>query len=151
MTNTRTFTLIRVVFLALLATVASVGLLSAEDYAGTFTLPFEVRWGNAVLPAGDYSFTIDTAQRPHQATVRWGNGAAMILSSGTSDRQFSGRSALFLVRRGNKGTVRALHLETPGRGTSGLVFFYSPPKGEPPLLAHAPELLQRIPVVVSGK
>lgn len=45
MTNTRTSTLIRVVFLALLATVISAGLLSAEDFQGKFTLPFEAKWG----------------------------------------------------------------------------------------------------------
>jgi hypothetical protein len=45
-----------------------------------------------------------------------------------------------------------LALETPGIGPKkGLVFYYGPPKGEPPMLAQAPVLIQRIPVVVSGK
>jgi hypothetical protein len=137
----------------LLATALSAGLLSAEDLKGTFTLPFEVRWGTAILPAGDYSFTIDTGDPLHLATVRGRDGAAMIMASGTSDRQFSGRNALFLVRRGRAGTVRALHLATPGIGSpkGGLVFHYSPPKSEPLLLAQAPELIQSVPVVVSGK
>jgi hypothetical protein len=155
MTKTRTFTLIRVVFLALLATALSAGLLSAEDYKGTFTLPIEARWGSATLPPGDYSFTVNTAFANHLAKVtdQDGNWVAMIMASGTSERQFSGRNALFLVRRGRVGTVRALHLATRGTDSpkGGLVLYYSPPKSEPPLLAQAPELLQRIPVVASGK
>jgi hypothetical protein len=153
MTKTRTFTSIRVVFLALLATVASVGLLSAEDYKGTFTLPFETRWGKAVLPAGDYSFTIHTTKSPQLATIRGENGSVFAMPSGYSNREVNGRSELILVRRGNKGTVRALALAAPGHGSpnGGIVFSYALPKAESPLLARAPELIQRVPVVVSGK
>jgi hypothetical protein len=150
MNKTPRFTIARLGLLALLATVVSAGLLSAEDYKGTFTLPFEVRWGSAVLPAGDYSFTIDTARDSQRATVRWENGAAMVMPSSISDRQFDGHSALILTRRGHRGTVRALALATPGTGSrkGGLVFSYAPPKGEAPLLAQAPELIQRIPVTL---
>ncbi len=145
----------RLVLLAMLATVASVGLLSAEDYVGKFTLPFEVRWGKAALPPGDYTFNIDLARGGHMAKIidQDGNSVAMIMASGTSDRQLDGRSELILVRRGNKGTVRALALATPGFGSpkGGLVFSYPAPKGEPPLLAQGPELIQRIPVLIAGK
>ena len=61
MNRTRNLTSVKLVLLALLATVVSAGVLSAEDFAGKFTLPFEARWGMAVLPAGDYEFRLDTA------------------------------------------------------------------------------------------
>lgn len=108
----------RLVLLALLATVVSAGLLSAGDYECKFTLPFEAMWGKATLLAGDYSFTLST-DRPYDVvkiTEQNGNGASFIMASATGDTQPSGRSELILVRHGNKRTVRALALETPGIG-----------------------------------
>jgi len=35
-------------------------LASAQDEGGTFRLPHEVHWQNAVVPAGDYRFSIQT-------------------------------------------------------------------------------------------
>lgn len=177
MNKTRNLTIIRVVFLALVGTTLSAGLLRAEDYKGSFTLPFEIRWGNATLPAGDYTFTIETDKVPNLATVRGENRAAMIIATGKSDSQFSGRSSLLLARRGRTGVVRELHLAIPGLKPStsrqdvrvydrgklvsnvetqtpnqgGIVFVYSPPKGEPSMLAQTPELIQRIPILIASK
>jgi hypothetical protein len=128
----------------LLATALSAGLLSAEDLKGTFTLPFEVRWGTAILPAGDYSFQLDNSN--YIVTIRGENQAAMVLSPSRRDDNQSGSSALIVVRHGKRGTVRALRLPE-----QNVVFTYPARKGEPPMLAQAPELIQRIPVVVSGK
>ncbi len=148
MNNTRSFPLIRVVFLALLATVASTGLLSAQDVRGTFTLPFEAKWGMATLPAGDYEFKLDTASGPHIATVRQGQRTlAMIMANAGSTRgKVAGPSALIIVRRGRTGFVRALRL-----AEVGATLEYLPPKGERQLLAQGPVLIQRIAVSVSGK
>lgn len=148
MTNTRTFTLIRVVFLALLATVVSAGLLSAEDFQGKFTLPFEAKWGLATLPPGDYAFRINPAVAPYTVQVqREGKGVAIITASdGRSESGPSGQSQLIVVRRGKKGTIRALQL-----AEAGVVLSYTAPKAERQLLAQAPELIQRIPLSVSGK
>jgi len=33
----------------------------ADVAAGKFTLPFEVRWGQAILPAGDDTYTLNSA------------------------------------------------------------------------------------------
>ena len=150
MNRTRNFTSVKLVLLALLATVASAGALCAEGYEGTFTLPFEARWGTVTLPPGDYSFTVNTVGS-NVATIRGENGGAFVMHATIGENEFAGRSALFLVRHGRTGTVRALHLKTSGRGNRGLVFFYSPPKGEPPMLAQVPELIQRIPILVAEK
>ena len=177
MNKTSKLTIIRVVFLAVLGTALSAGVLRAEDYKGSFTLPFEVRWGTAVLPAGDYTFTMDTDKGSNLATIRGDKVAAMIIANGTSNRQFSGRSSLVLARRGRTGVIRELHLAIPGLKASasrqdvrvydrgklvsnvatqtptegGIVFIYSPPKGEPSMLAQTPELIQRIPVLFASK
>ena len=146
MEKTLNFRFFRLAILALLATAVSAGLLSAEDYVGKFTLPFQAKWGRATLPAGDYEFQLNTARSPYTVTVRGQDKAAMIMSEGTSTKDASDRSELVVVRRGRTGTIRALHLNEVGQ-----TFFYVPPKGERQLLAQAPELIQRIPILVSGK
>ena len=148
MTKNRTFTSIRVIFLALAATVASVGLLSAEDYKGTFTLPFETKWGRATLPPGDYTFKLNMNVSPFTAKVSGNDVQAYILATGIDDRNVAGQSALIIVRHGRKGTVRALRL-----ADRGLVFTYPLPKSERRMLmlAQKPELFQRLQIVASAK
>jgi hypothetical protein len=144
MKQTRSHTTIRLAFFALLATAVSAGLLRAEDPKGTFTLPFEVRWGTAVLPAGDYSFQVDNTD--YIVTIRGENQAAMVLSMPPSANNDHSPSALIIVRHGKRGTVRTLRL-----AEQNVVFTYPAPKGQPPLLAQAPELLQRIPILMASK
>ena len=49
------------VFAALLTVTAGFTLpANAQQYKAKFTLPFEARWGAAVLPAGDYTLWTDT-------------------------------------------------------------------------------------------
>lgn len=148
MNNARSFTLVRLVFLALLAASLSAGLASAQNYKGQFTLPFEARWGVATLPPGDYSFRLDTAVAPYMAHIqREGQTVAMIMANGgSSDSSPSERSQLIVVRHGKQGTIRALQLAEAGRA-----FFYTVPKAERQLLAQAPELIQRIPITMTGK
>ena len=42
----------------------SAGAAQAQAYTGKFTLPFTVRWGGAVLPAGGYSLAMDSITGP---------------------------------------------------------------------------------------
>jgi len=149
MKMTRSFTLVRLVFLALLATVVSAGLLSAQDVQGTFTLPFEAKWGLATLPPGDYSFTLDTSGSGIKiATVRQGQRYVAIISAnaGATRGKVAGPSALIIVRRGRTRFVRALCL-----AEVGTTLEYMPPEAERQMLAQTPELIQRIPILVSGK
>jgi hypothetical protein len=179
MTYSRMITLIRVVFLALVATVASVGLLCAgdfEDFVGKFTLPMEVRWGENTLPPGDYTFAINPQVTPYTAKVT-GNNRTFFVMAVSSDDRFSGQSSLLLTRRGQTGVIRELHLAIPGlkpsysqqdvrdydRGkqvsnngtrtsnTGGIALIYSRPKGEPPMVAQTPLLFQRIPILMASK
>lgn len=137
----------------LLAMWLAPGVLSAQDYKGTFTVPFELKWGRATLPAGEYSLKLDTAVAPNIVTVRGEGSNAMIMTNGVSDRDASGGDCLIVVRRGRTGRVRALRLSIPtsGKPNDGLVFSYSAPPNEPQLLAQGPELIQRIPIVAAGK
>ncbi len=147
MNSTRSFTLVRFLVLALLAACFNAGLASAQVSAGKFTLPFETRWGRAVLPAGDYSFTLASGSLPAIVTVRGEGNAAMIMATGgTSQGRISDQSALFVVRSGGKATVRSMYLEH-----LGLTFYYTAPKAGKQLVAQKPELIQPIPISVAGK
>jgi hypothetical protein len=56
-------------------------LASAQDAAGTFTLPHEVHWQNAVVPAGNYHFTIASSGPSEMLTLRkiGGSGAGFMM------------------------------------------------------------------------
>ncbi|MBI1939888.1 MAG: hypothetical protein HYS33_00110 [Acidobacteria bacterium] len=117
----------------------------AEEYRGTFTLPIEVRWGNATLPPGDYTFVLEADKFPQLATIRGEKTAAMVMPTRGAGPATSGKSALILIRAGNQGFVRQLRLVE-----AGLAFNYGPPLPKGRLLAQGPELIQRIPVRVSS-
>ncbi len=147
MNSTRSFTLVKSLVLGTLAASLSAGPVSAQSvYKGKFTLPFEVRWGGAVLPAGDFTFSLNSASLTGIFTVRGEKQTAMILPVAISDRASSGPSELLIAPSAGKRTVRALHLEE-----LGLDFYYRAPKAEKQAIAQAPELLQRIPILVAGK
>ena len=50
-------------------------LASAQDESGRFTLPHQVRWQNAIVPAGDYSFTLQSVGSSEMLTLRKISGA----------------------------------------------------------------------------
>jgi hypothetical protein len=109
-------------------------------------LSVEARWGNVVLPPGDYSFTLDHPTSSGRVTIWRGNEAVeMIVNQATSDRQTLDRSELILVRSGGNYTIRALRL-----ADLGLTLEYSVPKSERQLIVQSPQLLERIPVAMGG-
>jgi|SRR5271156_496173 len=50
-------------------------LASAQDEGGTFTLPHEVHWQNAIVPAGDYKFTLQPRGPSEMLNLRKISGA----------------------------------------------------------------------------
>ncbi len=146
MNPTRSFAIARASILAFLASFGLAGLLKAEEYEGKFTLAFESRWGRMTLPAGEYTFKLDTDIHPYTVKVTGKDGATFVYADGATNDKPGGRSELLLVRRGNKGTIRALHL-----APEGLFFTYAVPLSERQLVAEGPQLIQRLPVVLSGK
>ena len=114
---------------------------SAQSLEGKFTLPSEVHWGSATLPAGDYSFTLD--QGNGEGLVRVSRGleaVAMVQPLGYGDSK-SKRSVIIV----EAGIVRKLSLPQIGMDLS--------------FAAHRPahraapqeeELAQIIPVAAAG-
>jgi len=110
---------------------------------GDFTLSSETRWGNAILPAGHYTFELDVTN--DLITVRGQNRAVMVMSWHDTDNHLDS-SALILVSRGGKRTVRALRLAQEKK-----VFFYTAPKETTKQLEQEAVLIERVPVTINGK
>ncbi len=147
MKSTRSLKSVRILLLAVLAAALSASLASAQDYEGKFTLPFEARWGKAVLPAGDYTFRVDPNNEPCMVSLSQGRQiVAFILTSDTTRGKVAGSSALIAVRNAGSYRIRALQL-----AESGVVLEYSSPKAERQILAQQPVLFQRVAVIAAGK
>jgi hypothetical protein len=84
---------------------------------GKFQLTSAARWGKAVLPAGEYSFTIESSQKPVRIVIQSADGktSAMQLAQSTSDASLGG-NYLFITGSGADRTVRSMNL--PSLGTS---------------------------------
>src|SRR5271163_2743466 len=77
-------------------------LASAQDAAGTFTLTHEVHWQKAVVPAGEYRFTLGAEGPAGMLTLRKvsGNGAGfMLLVTDVEASKSSGPSQLLVVSK----------------------------------------------------
>jgi hypothetical protein len=148
MNSTRSLKSVRILLLAVLAAGLSASLASAEEYDGKFTLPFEARWGVAVLPAGDYTFRVDTNNDSCIVSVDQGlrHVALIMVDGGASKGEVAGSSALIAVRSAGSYRIRALQL-----AELGVVLEYMPPKAERQILAQLPALFQRVPVIAAGK
>lgn len=68
------------------ATCLSAGTASAQPILkGTFTLPYEVRWGMALLPAGQYTIVVDSSHSPALVSTASGSGRAYVMAQVVND------------------------------------------------------------------
>jgi hypothetical protein len=98
---------------------ASVGKSQVEGYKGTFTLPYEVRWANVTLPAGDYTLRVDSVSAPRFIYLTGGK-SAIVLAGVPNQRESSNHSQLVLVDTARGYAVRSLAI-----GQVGLSVDYS--------------------------
>jgi hypothetical protein len=92
---------------------------------GTFDLPMAVHWGKSILPAGEYSFTVEIlATAPvvtvHSADSKW---AAMFLPQALSQAPETPNPELLLTNRGGAMFVSSFRL-----GELGMALNYAVPK-----------------------
>jgi hypothetical protein len=147
MKSTRSLKSVRILLLAVLAAGLSASLASAQEYKGKFTLPFEASWGQAVLPAGDYSFRVNPSQEPCVAVISQGGRAvALIATSDTTKGEVAGSRALIAVA--NEGGYRIQALRLP---EAGVVLNYNAPKAERQLLAQKAAPPQRVVLIAAVK
>jgi hypothetical protein len=146
--STRSFSWIKVVALVFLASCAGASLANAQEFRGQFSLPFEARWGAAVLPAGEYTFTLDEHASQRLVIVRGEAQQAMVLPQNVEFRAIPHQSALIAVRSGGEYRIRGLYIDA-----LGMFLDYGLTAGgqKHSKIAQAPVLIRRLPVAVAGK
>ncbi len=90
------------------------------SFTGKFTLPYEVHWGQTVLPAGDYSITMDRFDSA--AIVQSASGKADFVSAFPTWGD-SLRGGAFLYVTTNEGQHRVRYMNAP---MLGKVLIYEP-------------------------
>ena len=91
-------------------------------YQGKFTLPFETHWGNATLPAGDYTFAMSSASSNYRLYIRGEKVDAIILTSSADEKVVSSHAQLNLV-----DIADVQNVETFEAPELGLTFSYGTP------------------------
>jgi hypothetical protein len=147
---------------ALAVTAARAQGISAAEFNGSFTLPFEVQWGSMILPPGDYTLNygrlIDRAGAHAVAVAGEAKGSphGTLLVQGRSQTSAT-KNGLVCTREGDTLIVRALEMPAIGESVS----FAAPygierlaqkkgPKAKTQL-AEARMPTVRVPITPSGK
>ena len=118
MKRIRSFTLSSLV-MALLTSCLCAGLARAQEMGGKFTLPFDTRWGQTTLPAGNYSFTVDQS-RSAARVVLSGEKTAILHAQGYNPSTLDS-SVLVVAKDRGINAVRELKL-----AELGVVLYFTP-------------------------
>jgi hypothetical protein len=81
---------------------------AGDVYSGKVTLPFEVRWGGAILPAGEYWLTMDSIDGPLHVVDASGRGRALLYGY-PNDPSSAQPTSLLVTRDGARRTVRSFN------------------------------------------
>jgi hypothetical protein len=117
----------KVGFMALALCLAASQGKAQGSYTGKFTLPFEARWGIAVLSPGDYtiSMELNSARTFNYLLVRGEGKTAMLLANLTDPKEISNHSQLTVVKSAAGYAVQTLEA-----GEAGLTLSYPVPKNK---------------------
>ena len=136
----------KVGFMALALCLAASQGKAQGTYMGKFTLPFEAKWGTAVLTPGDYTISMDleSAGTLKFLVVRGGGKSAMILATVTDHKEVSNHSQLTLIETG-----AGYRVQTLDAGEAGLTLTYAVPRNNKQQAAHEGELHSQLILGVS--
>ncbi len=125
MKSQKNFSAIQLATLGLAASLLLVGVaLAAPIYRGSFTLPFDARWGQTTLPAGGYMVRFaDVGSRSFLVIkeTKSGRDVALLAPVATNETTSTGQSALLVTTRGHQRVIHSLRLAELGE-----VFVYDP-------------------------
>jgi len=134
---------------ALLATTLFAGRANAQSsFQGKFTLQHETRWGQAVLPAGNYLLSFDhNSEIPGLLVIRDAKSLRFVAYEPANNAQDSsgGGSALLVSVRGSQQNVQALRIAELGQ-----VFVYDRALADRREVEEARQT-QAVPVIVAKK
>lgn len=101
----------------LLATCFFASAAGAQVIQGTFTLQHSARWGQTILPAGDYRLRFDPAAEPGLVVVTnaKNNKAVTFISTRIAEDTAEGGSVLIIGWRGDQHVIHSLRLAELGQ------------------------------------
>lgn len=142
----RQSTTVKLALGVLFATCVVTSVANAQStFAGKVTLPYEVHWNHAVLPAGEYSIRMDSKGAPavlhSTSTGKSAYTAVPIIADGQKGAAF-----LTVTMRGKERRVRSLNLPETGQS----LIFEPITKREREMLATAGQI-DTVPVVTARK
>jgi len=139
----------RLLFVSLL-TLFAASVLYAEQLKGSFTLPFDAYWGDVLLPAGHYTFSLDTTGAT-PVVLHPGTQSKYVKFGYTEILHSPAKSQLVIVHTGAKSMVNAVYIAD----LKTAFWFKVPPKYSVTtrVIANATpsEKLDFIPVTVVGE
>jgi hypothetical protein len=118
------------------------GLQARPGAGGSFTLPFDARWGKANLPSGDYTFSVEELTFEGAVFIAQGSQTiAVVRPQEFNEREDqSKKPELICLRHDGKVTIRALRL--PNVGT----FYFALPKEVKDLVAQQSKSVESVTV-----
>jgi hypothetical protein len=125
---------------------AAVAANAQNSFEAKFQLTSPARWGDAVLPAGEYTFAIDSMEQPVRAFIHsTDKKVGIVMLALASENAAPGGSYLFLTGEGTNRTVRSINLPQ-----LGMALVYKPlrQRERETLYAHAS---QTVPVQIAKK
>jgi hypothetical protein len=144
--NTRHSITAKLILGVLFATCAFTAAANAQpSFEGKFTLPYEVQWNHAVLPAGEYSIEVDAKGMPAVLHSTSSGISANTSTPIVADLE-KGAARLTVTIQGNKRRVRSVNL--PGIGRS--LIFDPLTKTEREMFAKAGKI-DAVPVMTARK
>jgi hypothetical protein len=143
---TRNSNIAKALAVAVLLVGASATMANAQEIKGSFTLPFEAHWGNVTLAPGDYTIALDPGVRSYVTVSQGTRGIGFVMTSGISDDTKSGGSAMVAVATSAGYSIATLHLQE-----QGVTLHFAQPKPKPTVLAQAPTMSRRVPVLLASK
>jgi hypothetical protein len=136
---------IRLAILTLAIGAFAAAAIAQSGFIGRFTLPHQVRWGQAMLPAGEYSIDFSSIQSPAIVRSMDGTISTFVFTGDTGDSQ-KGPSSLTLVTSGNEWRVASVNLPR-----AGVSLVYSPvTQAERETLTKAKQI-ETVPLVAANK
>ncbi len=99
----------------------------AQVAEGKFSLPSETHWGSMILPAGEYTFSLESTGRPAWLTIRNSDRVllGMITPQVLSSAPYTDKSELVLTHKGDEVFVSSLRV-----GELAIAFNYAMPETE---------------------
>ena len=114
-------------------------------FKGSFTLPNEVRWQGATLPAGDYTFSLKSASGPDLIQLQGPKGGSFVISLTASKDDVSDRSVMTIEHRAGMSIVRELYLAQLGLR----LHYYVPKPAKDEQLAQGPVTTEQVLVAAA--